>query len=87
MVRHKNTGELFLVSDLGKDEGFIAAICKSDAIVWDIEEDLLELIPHPDTVRLNWLINNSLAKNADGDNLKSREDIDLEIKDDMLTKG
>lgn len=55
IVRHKETGALFAVSDLGEDEGYIAAMCKENGIVWNIEKDMLEIIPHPDTVRLDWL--------------------------------
>ena len=55
IVRHKETGAVFVVSDLEEDDGFIAAMGKDDAIVYSIDKTQLELIPHPDTLRLNWI--------------------------------
>lgn len=53
MVRHKETGELFLIAGAGKD--FSPVISKQDTVVYSVETELLEPIPHPDTARLNWL--------------------------------
>lgn len=55
IVRHKQTGAVFVVSDLEEDDGFIAAMGKDDAIVYSIDKTQLELIPHPDTRRIDWL--------------------------------
>lgn len=55
VAQHKETGEIFVISDFGEDEGFLAAMSKETAIVWDVKAEELELIPHPDTARLNWL--------------------------------
>lgn len=59
IVRHKQTGAVFVVSDLEEDDGFIAAMEKDDAIVYSIDKTQIELIPHPDTNRLDWIIENS----------------------------
>ncbi|OSI06802.1 Uncharacterised protein [Neisseria animaloris] len=67
MVRHKETGELFLVSDLGEDEGYIVAIDQKDAVAWNVEVDELELVPHPDTERLMYLVENEKLVLLDGD--------------------
>lgn len=56
MVRHKETGELFLVSDLGEDEGYIVATDQKDAVAWNVKVDELELVPHLDTERLMYLV-------------------------------
>lgn len=53
VVRHKGTQEIFVVSDFGEDDGFLAAMSKQTATVWDVKADELELIPHPDTERLD----------------------------------
>lgn len=54
LARHKESGALFVVADLEPDDGHIAAMCQTDAIVWSIKADMLEPVPHPDTVRLDW---------------------------------
>lgn len=81
MVRHKETGELLIVADLEKDENNIAAMCQSDAIVWSVDEDLIELVPHPDTVRLEYmgkLVAESMGMKYDA--VEHRRQIDESIK-------
>lgn len=41
IVRHKQTGAVFVVSDLEEDDGFIAAMEKDDAIVYSIDKTQL----------------------------------------------
>ncbi|EGZ47772.1 hypothetical protein [Neisseria wadsworthii] len=81
MVRHKETGELLIVSDLEKDENNIVAMYQADAIVWSVDKDLLELVPHPDTVRLEYmgkLVAESMGMKYDA--VEHRRQIDESIK-------
>ena len=55
MVRHKITGSVFVVSGLDEDDGYIAAMDEASGIVWSVEVAQLELIPHPDTVILDYM--------------------------------
>lgn len=81
IVKHIDTGELFVVSDLGEDEGYIVAIDQKDAVAWNVEVDDLELVPHPDSVRLEYmgkLVAESMGMKYDA--IEHRRQIDESIK-------